>query len=90
MNGKHGKDETCWQWRCDLPDDGVFFVKVLVRSNGMSDRIVVLAGKIEEVSCPEKVDVIISEPIGYMLLNERMLESYLHSKVWLKPKGWGK
>uniref|UniRef100_A0A8B9JG89 Histone-arginine methyltransferase CARM1 n=1 Tax=Astyanax mexicanus TaxID=7994 RepID=A0A8B9JG89_ASTMX len=61
--------------------------EVLVRSNGMSDRITVLNGKIEEVSCPEKVDVIISEPIGYMLLNERMLESYLHSKHWLKPKG---
>uniref|UniRef100_A0A3B4EJG7 type I protein arginine methyltransferase n=1 Tax=Pygocentrus nattereri TaxID=42514 RepID=A0A3B4EJG7_PYGNA len=63
------------------------YAEVLVRSNGMSDKIVVLAGKIEEVSCPEKVDVIISEPIGYMLLNERMLESYLHSKNWLKPKG---
>ncbi|XP_062870288.1 histone-arginine methyltransferase CARM1 [Trichomycterus rosablanca] len=61
--------------------------EVLVKSNGMSDRIIVLSGKIEEVSCPEKVDVIISEPIGYMLLNERMLESYLHSKKCLKPKG---
>ncbi|KAK1800546.1 hypothetical protein P4O66_005769 [Electrophorus voltai] len=63
------------------------YAELLVRSNGMSDRIIVLTGKIEEVSCPEKVDVIISEPIGYMLLNERMLESYLYSKNWLKPKG---
>lgn len=61
--------------------------QVLVRSNGLADKIIILTGKIEEVSCPEKVDVIISEPIGYMLLNERMLESYLHSKKWLKPKG---
>lgn len=60
---------------------------MLVKSNSLSDRIIVLAGKIEEVSCPEQVDVIISEPIGYMLLNERMLESYLHSRKWLKPKG---
>ena len=36
---------------------------------------------------PEKVDVIISEPMGYMLLNERMLESFLHAKKWLKPNG---
>ena len=36
---------------------------------------------------PEKVDVIISEPMGYMLYNERMLESYLHAKKWLKPDG---
>ncbi|XP_046716295.1 histone-arginine methyltransferase CARM1 isoform X2 [Silurus meridionalis] len=61
--------------------------EVLVRSNGLEDRITVLAGKIEEVCCPENVDIIVSEPIGYMLLNERMLESYLHSKKWLKPKG---
>ena len=33
------------------------------------------------------VDVIISEPMGYMLYNERMLESYLHAKKWLKPDG---
>ncbi|CAB1318279.1 unnamed protein product [Coregonus sp. 'balchen'] len=63
------------------------FAEMLVKSNHLSDRIIVLAGKIEEVSCPEQVDVIISEPIGYMLLNERMLESYLHSRKWLKPKG---
>jgi histone-arginine methyltransferase CARM1 len=31
--------------------------------------------------------MIISEPMGYMLLNERMLETYLHAKKWLKPTG---
>jgi histone-arginine methyltransferase CARM1 len=25
--------------------------------------------------------------MGYMLLNERMLESFLHAKKWLKPNG---
>ncbi|XP_028837171.1 histone-arginine methyltransferase CARM1 isoform X2 [Denticeps clupeoides] len=63
------------------------YTKMLVKENCLSDKIEVLTGKIEEVSCPEKVDVIISEPISYMLLNERMLDSYLHSKKWLKPKG---
>uniref|UniRef100_A0A6Q2XK02 Histone-arginine methyltransferase CARM1 n=1 Tax=Esox lucius TaxID=8010 RepID=A0A6Q2XK02_ESOLU len=63
------------------------FAEMLVKSNRLSDRIIVLSGRIEEVSCPEEVDVIISEPIGYMLLNERMLEGYLHSRKWLKPKG---
>ncbi|XP_051542452.1 histone-arginine methyltransferase CARM1 isoform X1 [Myxocyprinus asiaticus] len=63
------------------------YAEILVKSNNMSDRITVLSGKIEEVSCPEKVDVIISEPMGYMLLNDRMLESYLHAKHWLKPTG---
>nr|XP_021334911.1 histone-arginine methyltransferase CARM1 isoform X1 [Danio rerio] len=63
------------------------YAEMLVRSNGLSNKITVLSGRIEEVSCPEKVDVIISEPMGYMLLNERMLESFLHAKHWLKPKG---
>ena len=33
--------------------------------------------------------MIISEPMGYMLFNERMLETYLHAKKWLKPGGKG-
>ncbi|XP_078461717.1 histone-arginine methyltransferase CARM1-like isoform X2 [Lampetra planeri] len=61
--------------------------EVLVRSNNLQDRIVVIPGKVEDVSIPDKVDVIISEPMGYMLFNERMLESYLHAKKWLKPNG---
>lgn len=46
-----------------------------------------IAGKIEEIDLPEKVDIIISEPMGYMLFNERMLETFLHAKKWLKPNG---
>ncbi|XP_026722628.1 histone-arginine methyltransferase CARM1 isoform X2 [Athene cunicularia] len=63
------------------------YVELLVRSNNLSDKITVLFGKIEEISLPESVDVVISEPMGYMLLNGRMLESYLHSKKWLKSNG---
>uniref|UniRef100_A0A8B9UXY9 type I protein arginine methyltransferase n=1 Tax=Anas zonorhyncha TaxID=75864 RepID=A0A8B9UXY9_9AVES len=61
--------------------------EVLVKSNNLTERIVVIPGKVEEVSLPEQVDVIISEPMGYMLFNERMLESYLHAKKYLKPSG---
>ncbi|KAG9340402.1 hypothetical protein JZ751_021515 [Albula glossodonta] len=43
--------------------------------------------KVEEATLPEQVDIIISEPMGYMLFNERMLESYLHAKKFLKPNG---
>ncbi|XP_053150236.1 histone-arginine methyltransferase CARM1-like isoform X2 [Hemicordylus capensis] len=63
------------------------YAEILVRSNNLSDKITVLSGKIEEISLPENVDVIVSEPMGYMLFNERMLESYLHSKKWLKSNG---
>ncbi|XP_075787770.1 histone-arginine methyltransferase CARM1-like isoform X2 [Pelodiscus sinensis] len=65
----------------------VKYAEILVRSNNLSDKIIVLSGKIEEISLPENVDVVISEPMGYMLFNERMLESYLHSKKWLKSNG---
>lgn len=58
-----------------------------MRTNNLSDKIVVIPGKIEEVELPEKVDVIISEPMGYMLVNERMLESYMHGRKFLKPEG---
>ncbi|KAK6179044.1 hypothetical protein SNE40_011491 [Patella caerulea] len=61
--------------------------EMLVKHNNLGDRISVITGKVEEVDVPEKVDIIISEPMGYMLFNERMLESYLHAKKWIKPGG---
>lgn len=64
-------------------------LQVLVNSNRLGERVVVIPGKVEEVTLPEQVDIIISEPMGYMLFNERMLESYLHAKKFLKPNGEG-
>jgi len=61
--------------------------KKLVASSPFAGRIIVIAGKIEEIKMPEKVDIIVSEPMGYMLFNERMLETYLHAKKFLKPNG---
>lgn len=63
------------------------YAQQLVESNNVQDRIFIMPGKIEEIELPEKVDVIISEPMGYMLFNERMLETYLHARKWLKPNG---
>uniref|UniRef100_A0A914D4H0 type I protein arginine methyltransferase n=1 Tax=Acrobeloides nanus TaxID=290746 RepID=A0A914D4H0_9BILA len=63
------------------------FCAEIVRTNGLSDRIIVVPGKVEEISIPEKVDILISEPMGYMLVNERMLESYMHARRFLKPGG---
>jgi len=59
----------------------------LVEANKADNVIKVISGKIEEIQLPEQVDIIISEPMGYMLLNERMLETFLHAKKFLKPKG---
>ncbi|KAL1489172.1 hypothetical protein ABEB36_014110 [Hypothenemus hampei] len=63
------------------------YAQKLVATNNLSNCIKVIPGKIEEVELPEKVDIIISEPMGYMLYNERMLESYLNAKRWLSPVG---
>lgn len=63
------------------------YAQNLVEANELSEKIKVIAGKIEEIELPEKVHVIISEPMGYMLFNERMLETYLHAKKWLLPNG---
>ncbi|VUZ56124.1 unnamed protein product [Hymenolepis diminuta] len=60
--------------------------RVLVQANNLSDRIIVVSGKIEEITLPEPVDVIISEPMGYMLYNERMLETYVHARKFLAPQ----
>uniref|UniRef100_A0A5F9CZU0 type I protein arginine methyltransferase n=1 Tax=Oryctolagus cuniculus TaxID=9986 RepID=A0A5F9CZU0_RABIT len=78
---------TATYHRAILQNHSDFRDKILVKNNQLSDKIIVLPGKMEEISLPEAVDVIISEPMGYMLFNERMLESYLHSKKWLKSNG---
>lgn len=64
--------------------------QLLVQSNNSAGRIEVIAGKIEEIELPEPVDIIISEPMGYMLLNERMLETYLHAKKWFRSREQGR
>ncbi|KAM6893537.1 histone-arginine methyltransferase CARM1-like [Xenentodon cancila] len=61
--------------------------QVLVQANQLSEHIVVLEGHVEKVSLPGMVDVIVSEPMGYLLLNQKLMESFLHARKWLKPSG---
>nr|VDD40610.1 unnamed protein product [Brassica oleracea] len=63
--------------------------KEIVKANGFSDVITVLKGKIEEIELPTpKVDVIISEWMGYFLLFENMLDSVLYARnKWLVDGG---
>ena len=56
-------------------------------ANGLDGVIKIITGKIEEIQLPESVDVIISEPMGYMLVNERMLESYVYARKFLRKGG---
>jgi protein arginine N-methyltransferase 1 len=55
--------------------------KEIVECNGMSDKITLLQGKMEEVVLPfDKVDIIISEWMGYFLLYESMLDTVLYAR----------
>ena len=56
---------------------------------GVGDRIKVLHSKIEDLDLHgEKVDILISEPMGTLLVNERMLETYVYARDhFLKPNG---
>lgn len=51
--------------------------------------VTVIKGKVEEVELPvEKVDIIISEWMGYSLFYESMLDTVLYARdKWLKPDG---
>lgn len=68
--------------------DSLTVARKLIESNGFGDKIVLVKGKIEEVTLPEQVDIIVSEPIGFLLVHERMLESYVAARDrFLKPGG---
>ncbi|XP_031497789.1 probable histone-arginine methyltransferase CARM1 isoform X3 [Nymphaea colorata] len=58
--------------------DMVDYARQLISGNPLLEqRITVVKGKVEEVELPEKADILISEPMGTLLVNERMLESYV-------------
>jgi len=60
----------------------------LVAHNKFAGVIEVVQGTIETISLPEKVDVIVSEWMGYFLLRESMLDSVLVARDrFLKPGG---
>ncbi|XP_043810938.1 protein arginine N-methyltransferase 1.1-like [Manihot esculenta] len=63
--------------------------KEIVESNGFSEVVTVLKGEIEEIELPvAKVDIIISEWMGYFLLYENMLNTVLYARdKWLVSEG---
>ena len=64
--------------------------KVIDR-NGMSDKITLVRGRLEEVKLPlkdDEVDVIVSEWMGYGLYFENMLSSVIYARdTYLAPDG---
>lgn len=61
----------------------------IVKDNGFENQITIIRGKVEEITLPvDKVDIIISEWMGYFLLYESMLDSVLFARdKWLAEDG---
>lgn len=61
----------------------------IVETNNLKDSVTIIKGKMEEVVLPvDKVDIIISEWMGYCLLYESMLETVLYARdKWLAEDG---
>ncbi|OIR57834.1 MAG: protein arginine N-methyltransferase [Amphiamblys sp. WSBS2006] len=61
----------------------------IVERNGLSDRVTLVRGAIEDVQLPvAEVDIIVSEWMGYFLLYEAMLDSVLFARDrYLKKDG---
>lgn len=66
----------------------VDYARQIIADNGYSNIITVLQGSMEEIELPEKVDLIISEWMGYSLLYESMLPSVISARDrFMKPTG---
>lgn len=62
--------------------------RMIIDANGFSNVIEVMETKVEDMVLPDKVDIIISEWMGYFLFYESMLETVLFARdKWLKPDG---
>ena len=63
----------------------------IVKANGFEDKITLIRGKVEDVELPDglqKVDIIISEWMGYCLFYESMLKTVLYARdKWLAEDG---
>jgi len=64
------------------------WTRQVVVSNGVTDKLIVMKGKIEELQIPEQIDIIVSEWMGTFLIFESMLESLLWTRnKYLKKNG---
>lgn len=65
-----------------------YLTQRVIASNGFEDRIQVIQADAAEVALPEKVDVIVSEWLGTIGVDENMLAAVLSARDrWLKPGG---
>jgi len=64
------------------------YARLLIESNKLADRIEIVRGRLDQIELPEKVDVVISEPWGFFLFHERMVEAFVIARDrFMKPGG---
>ena len=66
------------------------YANEIIKKNNLTDKITIFKSKVEDVKLPvEKVDIIISEWMGYFLLYESMLDTVLYARdKWLDKNGY--
>lgn len=70
------------------PQSVVQAAKDVARANGLENRLIVLQNRIEDVTVPEPVDLIVSVFTGNLLFSEDLLPSLFHARDrYLKPGG---
>jgi SAM-dependent methyltransferase len=64
------------------------FARQIVADNGLTGRVTVFQGEMEDQALPEKVDVIVSEWLGGYGVDENLLPIVIQARDrWLKPGG---
>jgi protein arginine N-methyltransferase 1 len=68
------------------------YAREIVKKNKLDNKITIIKSKVEEAVLPvEKVDIIISEWMGYFLIYESMLDTVLYARdKWLNKDGYVK
>jgi SAM-dependent methyltransferase len=68
--------------------DMIKVAEEVAKANGWEDKIVFIHADSNEITLPEKADVVISETIGHMGLAENFLQNIIHARdTFLKPNG---
>ncbi len=68
------------------------YAKEIIKANNLTEKVTIIKSKVEEAVLPvDKVDIIISEWMGYFLIYESMLDTVLYARdKWLTKDGYVK
>lgn len=73
-------------WAVD-PDESVHLGKELAKDNGVADRVTFVQGKVEELTLPAPVDVIVSDLRGVLPVLRGHFAAVAHARKHLLAKG---